>query len=230
MNPSGISTPVRKNIDTWHFWINAGKRRVLVWDITLFRARDIESEQLGLQFTASLSKETEAEAKKLLIHGQALHAPSLEELKTMISGLIRQSEAPCWKRVVVVGTRSVTEDRQDPEGESRKVFKFPALTEPQDDYGLILCWGTGEECDGWYRSSADAKFSDNDPKRLLPLYTLDVGDTVVVYPHSEELLENLIQLRKRMMVIGSALHQLVTKENIYRISDGSLPALPCPTE
>lgn len=225
MNPSNIGTPVRKIIDTWHFWFHLGQRHVLVWDITMRRERDIERPDPNFCFFASLNtKETPKEAVVALVGTTQHEATDMPAIRQLILAQIKLSETPIWRKVIVIGagTYSDTEDRRSEEGKKKRVIQSEVRADV-DDFRTDLTWGVGEECNGWYRSEPGR--ADKEPARLLPGYWKD-NLVVTVYPYSDELLESLRLLKARMVVIGDALKQITQPEHIEKIRQLPISGLP----
>jgi hypothetical protein len=202
MNPSRISTPVRKLIDTWHFKFN---QFIVRYEIYLERPRDAQANASNadpkISFYAALNHGdlNKAGIKSAAFTFTHLAHANINHLRKMCEEQIRELLHLDWHPVIIVGFKV-----KGSQGDSI----FESNREPAVD--MTFDYTPAEQAASYYRlkGTPDTGLYYTRPCELLHGFCFD-KDCVHVLPYKESYLASLGILKAKYDILNQRISELV---------------------
>lgn len=224
MNPSRISTPVRKEIDEWHFRFN---QRIVKFHISIQRNRDPQKTEDNpkpwMKFTATIDTQEldRAGIKKGEFAPVNFDDEDIHKLRDRCQAHVQAMLRLEWKRVIVVGFKPEVEKDILMDRERRD----PAI-QLQFDYAV------GERAGEFFRreDDDDSSYFLKEAQNLLNGYSWDKESDVHVFDYDEQLLATLKLLKDRYAELNKRVAELVKPGKLEQLTAALNRMLPAPEE
>lgn len=221
MNPSRISTPVKKEIDEWHFRFN---QRIVKFHVLIQRNRDAQKSEDNpkpwIKFIATIDtlELDRAGIKKGEFAPVTFDDEDIHKLRERCQAHVQAMLKLNWQRVIVVGFKPEVERDILMERERRD----PAI-QLQFDYAV------GEQAGEFFRreDDDDSSYFLKAAPNLLNGYSWE-KENVHVFPYDEQLLATLRLLKDRYAELNRRVADLVKPGKLEQLAAALNRMLPAP--
>jgi hypothetical protein len=222
VNPSRISTPVKKEIDEWHFRFN---QRIVKFHVLIERCRDAQKSEDNpkpwIKFTETIDtlELDRAGIKKDEFAPVTFSDEDIHKLRERCQAHVQAMLKLDWKRVIVVGFKPEAEKDILMERERRD----PAI-QLQFDYAV------GERAGEFFRreDDDDSSYFLKEAPNLLNGYSWDKETDVHVFDYDEQLLATLKLLKDRYAELNRRVADLVKPGKLEQLTAALNRMLPAP--
>lgn len=218
MNPSRIGTPVRKEIDIWHFQFN---EKIIPFHIDMHRARDAQKQRDEaapvIKFQARVEEQdlVKAGVEPGMFITTSLKSPDINALRKACEDYVHHMLSLTWRKVIVVGFSSKTAEESPHE---------PAIT-LTFDYAVVETETTGQK----FRNPGEVitGYANKKASNVINGFCWD-DKNVHVFEYSDALLETLAALKARYRELNDRIASLVSPVHVETLITSLSKLLPAP--